>query len=42
MENHKQKIAELMKADKYADAFIYCNKLLCENIQVEDQLNKHN
>lgn len=31
MENYKQKIAELMKADKYTDAFIYCGKALREN-----------
>lgn len=31
MENIKQKIVELMKADKYADAFIYCGKALREN-----------
>lgn len=31
MENYKQKIAELMKADKYADAFMYCGKALREN-----------
>lgn len=31
MKNHKQKIAELMKADNYAEAFIYCGKALREN-----------
>jgi tetratricopeptide (TPR) repeat protein len=31
MEALKHKIAELMKADKYADAFIYCGKALREN-----------
>lgn len=29
--HYKQKITELMKADKYADAFIYCGKALREN-----------
>ncbi len=42
MENYKQKIAELMKADKYADAFIYCGKALRENTNDGDHLNKHN
>lgn len=36
MENYKQKIAELMKADRYADAFIYCGKALRENPHDED------
>lgn len=31
MENYKQKIAELIKADRYADAFLYCGKALREN-----------
>lgn len=31
MNNHKLKIAEFIKADKYADAFIYCGKELREN-----------
>lgn len=36
MEALKHKIAELMKADKYADAFIYCGKALRENPHDED------
>lgn len=31
LENFKQKINELMQADKYAEAFVYCGKALREN-----------
>jgi hypothetical protein len=40
--NQKQKIAELMKANKYADAFKYFGKAIRENTKDGDHLNKHN